>query len=195
MLRIPFHDEDQLARAAATQPDLAARVEALGHVVWHLPAPVTPALGELLAAVVSVAPTRAVVGITGDEAADRAVLDACAAVGVEIDPRAVAAYRPAHGSEIVSVTDADEEVRAVVRQVAALAEQGVRLDRIGVFHPTADPYVRILQQQFAAADIPANGSGSERLADSVAGRTLVAALEAGHCLLDPVAQSVLHGQQ
>jgi ATP-dependent helicase/nuclease subunit B len=80
----PFHDEDELARAVATQPDLAARVEPLGHVIWHLPAPITPALAELLAAVVSVAPTRAVVGITGEAAADRAVLDACTAVGVPL---------------------------------------------------------------------------------------------------------------
>jgi ATP-dependent helicase/nuclease subunit B len=173
----PFHGEDEMARAAAAQPDLAARVEPLGRIIWYLPAPLTAALAELLTAVVAVAPSRAVVGVTGDPAADRAVIDACRAVGVEVDGGTLVDHPVATGSEIVSVTDADEEVRAVVRQVAALAEQGVRLDRIGVFHPTADPYVRIIQQQFAAAGIAANGTGSERLADSVAGRTLLAALD------------------
>ncbi|MGH9281415.1 MAG: PD-(D/E)XK nuclease family protein, partial [Acidimicrobiales bacterium] len=70
----------------------------------------------------------------------------------------------------------DEEVRAVVRRIAGLAEAGVPLDRIGVFHPTPDPYVRTLQQQHAEAGIPANGPSRERLADSVAGRTLLGAL-------------------
>src|SRR5690606_40430591 len=100
---------------------------------------------------------------------------------------------PPTADAIISVTDADEEVREVVRRIAALVEgkdgrAPVRLDRIGVFHPTPDPYVRILEQQFAAAGIPANGPSRRRLADSAAGRTLLAALRlpAEQCRRDRV---------
>ena len=64
----------------------------------------------------------------------------------------------------------------MVRRIAGLVEDGVRLDRIGVFHPVPDPYVHTLQQQLADAGIPANGPSRERLGDSVAGRTLLGAL-------------------
>lgn len=171
-----FSGEDDLARAAAARADLADAAAPLGHVVWYLPEPPTPALSELLAAVLAVAPSTVIAGVTGAPGADEAVLAACRRVGVDVPAGDVAAVEAPTGSHIVSVTDADEEVRAVVRRVAGLAESGVPLDRIGVFHPVADPYVHTLEQQFAAAGIPANGPSRERLADTVAGRTLLAAL-------------------
>ena len=83
---------------------------------------------------------------------------------------------PATADRIVNVTDADEEVRAVVRAIVALAADGVPLDRIGVFYPQPRPYVRIIEQHVLAAGLPANGPSIDRLADSVAGRVLRAAL-------------------
>jgi ATP-dependent helicase/nuclease subunit B len=38
-----FHGEDDVARAAAERPDLDTALEPLGHLVWYLPEPVTPA--------------------------------------------------------------------------------------------------------------------------------------------------------
>jgi hypothetical protein len=169
-----FHDEDDVAQAAALRPDLAAALGPYGHLVWYLPEPTTPALGRFLAAAVRAAPATAVVALTGDPEADAPVLAACRRAGVEVPDTARPA--PPVASAIVSVTDADEEVRATVRRIAALAEAGVPLHRIGVFHPTPDPYLRTLRQQLAGAGIPANGPSPDRLADSAAGRTLLAAL-------------------
>ena len=165
-----------MARAAAGRVDLATVLGSFGHVIWYLPAPLTRPLGEMLAAVLQTAPSTALVGTTGDTGADASVRHACALVGVDLPAVASADTRPT-AQRIVSVTDADEEVRAVVREVVALAEAGVRLDRIGIFHPTPDPYVGVIEQQLAAAGIPANGPSRRRLADTVSGRTLLRALE------------------
>lgn len=171
---VGFHDEATVARAAASRSDLPAALEGYGHVIWYLPAPLTEPLTALVRAVLAAAPSQVIVGATGVEVADAAVYDTCTAAGVArpIDEPGP----PPVGDRILSVTDADEEVRAVLREVLTLAEQGVRLDRIGIFHPTPDPYVGILQQQLAAAGIPANGPSRRRLADTVTGRTLLAAL-------------------
>lgn len=168
-----FHDEADVARAVATRPDLAEATRPLGHVVWYLPAPSTAPLVDAIGAVLAVAPSTVIVGLTGDEDADAAVRATCARAGVEVAAGSTGAPT---ADRIISVTDADEEVRAVVRSIAALAEAGTPLDRVGVFTPIPEPYLAILEQQLDGAGIPANGPSRRRLADSVAGRTVLAAL-------------------
>ena len=180
-----FHTEHDLASAAADRADLADRVRSLGHVVWYLPAPVTPALGRFLDRVLHDAPAASVIlGITGVDAADEPVLRSCEAAGV-VRPaaRSLDITEPATAGSIVSVTDAAEEVRVVTGKILDLAASGddngdepVAFHRIGVFYPSPDPYVRIIEQQFAASGILANGPDQRRLRDSVPGRTLLAAL-------------------
>jgi hypothetical protein len=170
-----FHDEADLARAAAERPDLATALEPYGQLIWHLPTPTTAPMARFVGALAAAAPLTVIVGVTGDDAADEPVWSTLAAAGAS-GTTDVPVPAPATAARIVSVTDADEEVRAVVRRVVALAEEGVPLERIGVFHPAPDPYVRILEQQLAAANLPANGPSRRRLIDTVAGRTLTAAL-------------------
>ncbi|MEZ5227152.1 MAG: hypothetical protein R2710_10875 [Acidimicrobiales bacterium] len=112
-----FHTEHDLASAAADRPDLAERVQALGHVVWYLPATVTPAIGRFLDRVLHEASSASVIlGVTGDADADEPVLRSCEAAGVVRPPaRALEVARPATAGRIISVTDAPEEVRMVVR--------------------------------------------------------------------------------
>lgn len=171
-----FHDEADVASAAARRTDLGADPERLGPVIWYLPAPMTPPLQRLMRALNRVGRLSAVVGLSGAADADQPVRDVCAAAGfdltasLEVEPTAATADR------IITVTDSDEEVRAVVRSIVELASEGVALDRIGVFHAAPDPYVRVLQQQLSAADLPFNGPSRTRLAESVAGRTILAAL-------------------
>ncbi len=170
-----FHTEHDLATAAAERADLDERLQPLGHVIWYLPAPVTPAIGRFVGEALHRAESSTViVGLTGIEKADAPVWLALESASVEhvrnaLDPVPT-------GDEIVSVTDAPEEVREVCQRIIGLVSKGVRLDRIGVFFPAPDPYVRIIEQQFAAAEVPVNGPDPRRLADSVAGRTLLGAL-------------------
>lgn len=178
-LLVGFHDEAHVADAAARRNDLGADPEAIGPIIWHLPSPIAPPLRRLMRGFQRLGRLFTIVGLTGVPDADQPVLDLCAAVGIELGEAASSGPPPAPvvADRIISVTDADEEVRAVVRSIVDLAADGVRLDRIGVFHASPDPYVRILQQQFDAAGLPSNGPSRLRLADTVAGRTLLAALE------------------
>ncbi len=182
-----FHTEHDLATAAAERADLGERVASLGHVVWFLPAPVTPAVGRFLDRVLHEASGSSVVlGLTGVAEADEPVLRSAEAAGV-VRPttRALdAVARPATAGRIISVTDASEEVRVVAGRILELAAgdpslgtgDPIPLHRIGIFYPSSDPYVRIIEQQLAASGIVANGPDPRRLRDSVAGRTLLAAL-------------------
>jgi len=176
-----FHDEAHVAEAAARRTDLADDLEALGPIIWYLPSPMAAPLRRLMRAFHRIGRLSTIVGLTGAVDADQPVRELCAAVGIELDtaPSAGASgdATPPTADRIVSVTDADEEVRAVVRSIVELARDGTALDRIGIFHAAPDPYVRILQQQLGAAQIPSNGPSRTRLADSIAGRTLLAALE------------------
>lgn len=172
-----FHDEADVAGAAAARTDLATAIAPFGHVIWHLPGPLSTPLAGFLRTVLSVVPCTVIVGTTGDSGADAEVARSLHRVGVPGGPLDGSDEAdPVLGDHVISVTDADEEVRAVIREIVQLAEQNVPLDRIGVFHPVPDPYVRILEQQFAAAGIPANGPSRRRLAESVAGRVLTQAL-------------------
>lgn len=174
-----FSDEDDLARAAAGAVDGAA----LGSLVWHLPDRLTPAMEALLSSALAAASSAAViVGVTGVGEVDDAVLETVRACGAVV-PSGLS--RPSGGADdvavptatrIVSVSDPDEEVRQVVREVVQLAAAGTPLDRIAIFRPTPGSYARTLIEHLDGAGIPHNGPGAQRLADTVAGRTLLRAL-------------------
>lgn len=178
-----FHDEADVARAAANRADLAQAAAPFGHVIWHLPGPVSAPLASFLRKLLSVTPALCIAATAGDDKVDHEVVRAMRIAGVGLPPGCAALadglaepIQPPLAHAIISVTDADEEVRAVIREVMQLVAAGTPLDRIGIFHPVADPYVRILEQQFAAAEIPANGPSRRRLSETIAGRVLVNAL-------------------
>ncbi len=172
-----FHTERDLAVAAARRPDLRTRLVPFGHVVWYLPTPATVALADFIGRVLTDAiSSSVVVGVSGVDAADESVTRTCAIAGV-VAPARQARPIPATADRIVSVTDAAEEVRETCARVLELITAGTAPGRIGVFFPTADPYVRIIEQQFDAAGVVVNGPNPRRLADSVAGRVLLGALE------------------
>src|SRR4029453_843765 len=91
---------------------------------------------------------------------------------------------PAHPSEpalpddihVVSAVDADDEVRAAVREVVAAARRGVPLERIALCYAAADPYARLAGELLDAADIARNGRASLALRERVAARTLLGPL-------------------
>ncbi|MCC7078505.1 MAG: hypothetical protein IT198_15385, partial [Acidimicrobiia bacterium] len=175
-----FHAETDVADAAAGRADLETALASFGHVIWYLPEPLPPALRRLVTRVIEVAPSTVLVALTGVPEADFAVLETCRAAGVAVPEDAGTGIEVVVAPHVISVTDADEEVRAVVRRIATLAEAGTRLDRMGIFFPRPDPYVRIVRRQLVAAGFPSHGPSPERLADSAAGRTLLAALALPH---------------
>lgn len=171
-----FYDEDARAHASVDRlrTDPAGAATLLGRLVWFLPERLTPAQTALMTGALATVASTVLIGLTGDSAADAAVRRTCTDAGLVV-PEAQPA-KPASGTRVLSVSDPDEEVRAVCREVLALAEAGTPLDRIGVFHPSPDPYARSLHEQFEAAHLPHNGPSRARLADGVAGRALLDAL-------------------
>jgi len=151
----------------------------IGTLVVHLPQPVAPTFADLLRDLADRVPTEMIVGLTGEDGADAAVIDACASLGVVVPvPAAPVPRVDALGLvEVVEVIDPDDEVRAVVREIVALAESGARLDRIALLYPVAEPYARIVHEQLTAAGVEWNGIGVRRLADRAAGRTLLRLLD------------------
>ncbi len=83
---------------------------------------------------------------------------------------------PRPSVDLVSVSDADEEVREAVRQVTDAARRGLPLERIAILWTTAAPYQRLVGEHLTAAGIPWNGPSPIGLAEHLAGRTLLALL-------------------
>lgn len=174
-----FFDEDDLAAVARgrleSDPDAAA---VTGALIWHLPDVLTPALAGLVGTALRRAPSSAaVVGLTGDDAADAAIVETVRNAGVPLDALTTDALSVPHGHRIVSVSDTDEEVRHVVREIVGLVQAGTPLDRIAIFRPAPGSYGRTILEQLDGAGIPHNGPATRRLADTAAGRTLLAALD------------------
>lgn len=81
---------------------------------------------------------------------------------------------------LITASDADDEVRAVVRLVVEKLAAGTRGHRIGIFHSATEPYAALLTQRLGQAGITFVGPAAHRLADSPLARGLLQLLK-----LDP----------
>jgi RecB family exonuclease len=180
-LAADWYDEEDLMAAAATAV-LAGRAPAdIGAIVAHLPQRLTRHAAELLGALGDVAGLCVLAGSTGDPKADAEVIRSANRLGVDLGPV------PAHGAlpsvvtpattQILTASDADDEVRAAVRMVVDAVRSGTSLDRIAVLHASSEPYGRLLQHHFDAAEVVTNGSATVALSGRMAGRTLLGLLE------------------
>ena len=88
-----------------------------------------------------------------------------------------AALRAAGTVEVVDTSDADEEVREVVRRIVAAADAGVALERIAVVWPVADPYARLVAEHLDAAGISWNGRPGVDLHERLAARAVLDVLD------------------
>ena len=123
-----------------------------------------------------------VVGLTGDEEADADVLAAAEALADGPVPDAPPGHRrPTStrrlGLDVVSTTDADDEVRIAVRAVVDAARAGTRFDRIAILFPSDRPYARLVEHQLDAAGVPWNGRPGTTVAERMAPRVLAELLE------------------
>lgn len=168
-LRDHWYDEHDLV-VAATHTLATRPFTGLGPVIVHLPERVPPGGGELLDALAARGSLTVLVGATGVDEADRAVVISQGRAGIDVPP-STGISRP-HAIRVVSASDPDEEVRTAVRLVVEGARQGVPLGRMAVLFGAANPYARILRQQLDAAGIAANGTPVRTLGDMLAGRVL-----------------------
>ncbi len=93
-----------------------------------------------------------------------------------LDARTIEGSAPARldgGIELVDTSDADEEVREVVRRIVAAADHGVPFERIAVVWPVSDPYARLLTEQLDAAGVSWNGRPGVMLHERLAARLVL----------------------
>jgi hypothetical protein len=161
-----WYDEHDLMRAATSA------LRRNGHdspVVVHLPQALTRAGADLLLALAAQQTVTVNVGLSGDQHADRPLLQSLALAGIEV---ATPPFRRPVATRAVSVSDPDEEVRAALREITAWMRSGLRLGRIAVLYASGDPYARILQEQLDACRLPHNGAPVRSVGEMMSGRTL-----------------------
>ena len=129
----------------------------LGQVVIFAPEELGATRARLLRAIAAHTPTTAVVPLTGHDDADATVRRSAALLGCEsLLPRSPT-QAPLPDLRVISVSDADDEVRHVVRGVIAAADDGVPFDRMAVLyasksHATANMFAKTLLHRGVEAD-------------------------------------------
>jgi len=167
-LRRRYYDEAELLRSAT---DL---VGALPPVILFLPHELSPQEQRFVAAIARGTTVTAIVGMTGAAADQRVLSSVGAALGVT-ESEEVAIEEPL-GGRVICATDSDDEVRAVLSEVADRLREGVPGHRIGIVYPSADPYARLLHEHVAAAGIEMYGRGVKPAAERIYGRAVRALL-------------------
>jgi ATP-dependent helicase/nuclease subunit B len=174
-----FYDEEDLLDSAADilRVDRLA-AERLGTVIVYMPERLSRHGGALLATVAATSELVVLAGTTGDAKADAEVDRSVR----RIEATAAGAH-PGDGNpldvvdldrtQIVTVSDCDEEVRAAVRSVVDASRAGTPLDRMAILHTSPEPYARLAHEQLAAAGIALNGAAVMPLTARVVGRTLL----------------------
>jgi ATP-dependent helicase/nuclease subunit B len=171
-----WYDERDLMDAATAEVAAGVPLLAdLGAVVVHLPQELSTPAAALLRALATRVPVTVVAGTTGDARADAAVRAAMARLDLAL-PEADASADDSTATRVVSTSDPDDEVRAMVRLVVDAARAGVPLERMAVLYGAPEPYARLVHEHLTAAGIAHNGAAVRTLADSALGRGLLGLL-------------------
>jgi RecB family exonuclease len=170
-----YYDEEDLAFAAAASVAAApTALRDIGHVVLFLPRHLSCGEGALVDALATAGHLSAVVGLTGEDDTDTLARGIAARLAVSLGPATEERKAINDGSSrIILVTDAEEEVRTVLRLASARLAAGIPLHRIAVFYRAAQPYALLTQEQFRAAGVPFHGPGVRSLAQTATGRTVL----------------------
>jgi ATP-dependent helicase/nuclease subunit B len=169
-----FDEGDLFDAATAELGESASPANALGRCVIFLPQSLSSRANTFLAALATRVQTDVIVALAGDSSADADITGVLDALGLPI-PLALAPAAPP--LTIRSVADPDDEVRHAIRDLVAAAGRGVPLDRCALVYASADPYARIVSDALGASKLPWHGPSARGLADTVAGRTLLGAVE------------------
>src|SRR4029077_11967019 len=91
----------------------------------------------------------------------------------EITAEARESIMPSHATAVCSISDADDEVRVLVRGIVDAMRAGVPLEAMAVIVGNNDPYARLLHEHLELAGIAHNGVSVRTLAESVLRRSLL----------------------
>lgn len=170
-----WYDEgDLLQRAIDVALSLGLPAD-LSRIVVFLPQSLGQLDLQLMRALGEQGDVTVLLGLTGERPADRDLVAAATALTGAAPVATPVAVRAE--TEVVSVTDADEEVRHAVRVVADAARQGTALGRIAVMWPTDRPYARLVEHHLGVAGIPWNGRPGTNVSERAVPRFLLDLLD------------------
>jgi ATP-dependent helicase/nuclease subunit B len=165
-----FEEADLLTAARHAIVGGSSILDDLGTVLVHLPQSISPSAAALLTALADRSTVEVIAARTGAADADADVEQALGRLGIRAGGPAPP---PAPVTAVVSVSDAEEEVRTAVDRVIAAARSGTPLERMAILYPTERPYARLAAEQLDAAGIAWNGRGVRPLTDRLLGRWLL----------------------
>ena len=167
----------ELPRMAADAVALLPDARRLPNVIYYLPRRMSVGDIALARALQARGKTQIIAGRTGDPVSDDPVKDLLERLGCD-----VAAFDAAAPSNplrqraqddalsIISAPDPEEEVRAVIRRIAADADTPYH--RVAVIYRQDNPYAALLRQEMDFANIPYSGAEYRSLGDTPTGRRL-----------------------
>ncbi|SDP11215.1 PD-(D/E)XK nuclease superfamily protein [Klenkia soli] len=163
-----YDQHDLLVTAAAICRDHPERIAELGAVVLYLPQVLDQAEAAFVLALSGSGTVHTVAGLTGHPKADAAVHRSLARVGAlatgnDAEPTATA---------VLTASDADDEVRCVVRDVVK-ALTTTPAHHIAVLYTAQNPYARLLHEHLGAADIVVNGPGTRPVHERALARAVL----------------------
>ena len=181
-----WYDTDDLARAAAgaVETDGAIRWGNLGPIILYLPRRLSPGQVGLASALARSGRCSAILGLTGDAAADAETEALAAELARYLGPPRPARERSG-GKGVLpgrvrlhTAPSAHDEVRWVIRRMAERAErERTPLRRMAILYRAAEPYAALVPDELRLAGIPMSGPDRTTLAETPAGRLLIGALE------------------
>ncbi|WP_292836851.1 PD-(D/E)XK nuclease family protein [Microbacterium sp.] len=152
-------DEAAVLRDATAMVDQDPEVAAtLGALILYLPDELDQLETAFVLSLDGAVGVQVIVGTTGNEELDRDLRAQFDAPAYETST-AADADAPATASRVIHASDADDEVRAAVREIVALLAAGTAAHRIAVLYPKDIPYAQLLHDHLAQAGITANGPG------------------------------------
>ncbi|WP_433005923.1 PD-(D/E)XK nuclease family protein [Kribbella sp. CA-294648] len=168
-----WYDETALLHAASARCEPGVVAE-LGALVLYLPQELTQAEAGFVSALGdAAADLTVIVGLTDVRRADRAVRRSLDRIGIDL-PTSISKNYPV-ATEVLNASDADDEVRCVVRDVVASLRR-TPAHRIAILYSAAAPYARLLHEHLAAAKIEVNGPGTRPVHERAIARTLLEVL-------------------
>ncbi|MEQ4209653.1 PD-(D/E)XK nuclease family protein [Actinopolymorpha sp. B9G3] len=151
-----WYDTTDLLRAAIEAA--GERItSSVGTAVLFLPQDLDQASAGFARALAESTRVIVIAGLTGAARADGAVRRSLERLGLD-QTDASAVDGQATAARIVHASDADDEVRCVVREVVDTLT-ATPAHRVAVLYGSADPYARLLHEHLASAGVAVNGVG------------------------------------
>ncbi|HWM20807.1 MAG TPA: PD-(D/E)XK nuclease family protein [Ilumatobacteraceae bacterium] len=179
-LRADWYDEGdllehaELATGQGVPPQLANTIVFLPQQLRGRELRVLRTLGQ-------VANVQVILGVTGDDEADAELATIAAALepgwSAPDSPAVITPLAQPSTVEVISTTDADDEVRLAVRAVLDAGRAGTPFGRMALLWTAERPYARLVEHHLEVAEIEWNGRPGTRLVERLVPRLVIDLLD------------------